>query len=244
MRKRGVEREYETKAAFECVERSGAFKNWLHSSTSQIFILSGRNDSHATHCWLSPVALKLIADKTSLDATSKAKNICVFETINLRNERNSYEHIIRSLMDQLLSEIKNGMGKDQELQALDRYMETYLRLVKTPDLPLYEMQEILAKILAQILALFDPGTAIWMVLDRADQCRTSRASESSGNKNQQRIALLRTLVYAIEQSRIVLKILVVVKTSDWDVEKHADNLRQEKEDSVVIETFEDEDYTY
>ena len=249
MRRRGVAGEYHTEPASKCVEGSEAFQDWLHSATSQVFVLSGHNNSYATHCWLSPIALKLIADKTSPETASNTANICIFETINLRNESNSFEHITRSLIYRLLLSSKDGLSKEQEVEKLDRDMEKYSRLVATSDAPMYQIQETLAEILTQSLTLFDPGTTVWIILDRADQCRASRANETSGTKNQQRRALLKTLVHAVEQSRTMLKILVVVKTSDWDVQKYVDDFGQEKEESLVIETFDietfgGENYTY
>ncbi|PVI01686.1 hypothetical protein DM02DRAFT_590815 [Periconia macrospinosa] len=242
-RRRDVAAEYDTAAAFECVEMSESFKDWLHSATSQVFVLSGHNDSYATHCWLSPVALKLIAEKTS-SASSNPANICIFEMINLRNENTSFEHITRSLIYQLILSSKHGLSKEQEVEKLDRDMEKYSRLVAKSDAPMHQIQETLAKILAQSLTLFDPGTTVWVIIDRADQCRTARANETSGTKNQQRKALMRTLVHAVEQSPITMKILVVVNTSDWDVQKYADDFGQEKEESLVIEKFKDENYIY
>ncbi|CAI6341352.1 unnamed protein product [Periconia digitata] len=243
-RTKGVAREYEASKALESVERSGAFRSWLLSHTSQMFVLSGRNDRHATHCWLSPVALKLIADKTAPEAAQNAANICIFEILNLRNEKNTFEHITRSLIYRLLLNSKHGLAEEGKVEKLDKEMEMYTRLAANPKVAVYQIQETLSKIMVQSLTLFDPGTTVWIILDRADQCRTSREKESSGTRNQQQKALLRTLVHAVEGSSIVLKILVVVNATDWDVQKHANDLRQKKEDSVVIETYEDEDITY
>lgn len=244
IRRIGVAREYDETAAFECVQKSEAFNNWLCSATSQVFVLSGRNDSHATHCWLSPIGLKLITDKTSPEATQNAANVCISEIINLRNEGNTFAHITQSLIYRLLLNSKHGLRKEREVEKLERHLETYSRLLKGQDVPMYQLQEILASILAQSLMLFDSGTTVWIIIDRADQCRTSRAIESSGTRNQQRNALLKTLVHAAEKSRIVLKVLVIVKATDWDVQKYARDIGQERDDSVVIETFEDENCTY
>ena len=40
------------------------------------------------------------------------------------------------------------------------------------------------------------------------------------------------MVHTVQNSKAVLKVLVVVNATDWKVEKHADKLRQRKVNSV------------
>lgn len=242
-RKRHVARECDATAAFDCVERSGSYDSWFRSTTSQIFVLSGRNGSRATYCWLSPVAMKLIAEKTR-EADQNPTSICIPVIINLRNEKNTFEHITRSLVYRLLLKAKKGFSKTQEVEKLDREMEKYSRLDLEHNKPMHKTQETLANILAQSLALFNLETTIWIIIDRADQCRLPQAEDRGGLKHQQRRALLRSLVTAVEKSQILLKVLVIVNTTDWDVQKQERHLGQEKEGSLIIETFEDENQSY
>lgn len=239
VRRAGVAGEYDDTSAFEYVKTDPNFRQWLNSAGSQVFVLCGINDDdRATHCWLTPVALKLIADQTSLEETAEATDICISHILSLRNEDNTFVHVIRSLIYQILLKNKHRLGRE-EVEALDRGVEAYSRLAADPDAEEYQLWEVLTKILVQSLALFDPGTTVWMVLDRADQCHTSRDSFSPGRKHQQRKALLKALVHAVENTGLVLKVLLVVNHADWRVENHADDLRQEKSNSLVIATFEE-----
>ncbi|TLD28975.1 hypothetical protein PspLS_03327 [Pyricularia sp. CBS 133598] len=242
LRQQGVAAEYDDKSAVERIERSREFVEWLGSSTSQVLVLCGINDdSRATHCWVSPVALKLISDQTSRDAPrdAAAPNICVFHILSLRDEDNTFSYVTRSLIYQVLLSGKKSLGSDKEADRLDGAMAAYSRLVGKPS-PSHE-EEILGRILVQSLELFDQGTTVWIVIDRADQCRASRASGMSGTRHKERRALLRTLVRAVENSKIILKILVVVSTTHWDFEKHSDDFGQKKDESLVITRLEESD---
>lgn len=243
VRRRGVADEYDDTSAFIYVEADPRFRQWLDSARSQVFVLNGINeDDRATYCWLSPVALKLIADKSSLEATQEPTDICISHILSLRDEDNSFSLVIRSLIYRILFKNKNRLGRE-EVEALDREVAVYSRL-SADDAEMYQLQEVLTKILVQSLALFDPKTTVWMILDRADQCHTSRASITPGRKDQQRKALLKSLVHAAENTGLVLKVLLVVNNADWRVEKHGDDLGQEKSDSLVIARFEENDSLY
>ncbi|KAK8115646.1 hypothetical protein PG984_012148 [Apiospora sp. TS-2023a] len=239
VRKAGVAGEYDDTSAFEYVKADPKFRQWLESTGSQVFVLSGINDDdRATHCWLTPVALKLIADKTSSGETLKATDICISHILSLQDEDNTFALVIRSLVYRILLKNKHRLGRE-EVEALDREVEAYSKLAADPDTEMYQLQEVLTKILVESLALFDPETTVWMILDRADQCHPPRAIITPGRKNQQRKALLKALVHAVESTRLVLKVLLVVNHADWKVENHADDLRQEKSNSLVIATFEE-----
>ncbi|KAK8119829.1 uncharacterized protein PG998_004455 [Apiospora kogelbergensis] len=239
LRKYGVEDEYGDTSAFEHVEADPKFRQWLDSAGSQVFVLNGINaDDRATHCWLSPVALKLIADKSSLEKTQGATDICISHILNLRVEDNSFDHVIRSLIDRILLKNKHRLGR-REVEAVDREVEEYSSLAANPEAEMYQVQDALTKILVQSLALFDPKTTVWMILDRAEQCYLPRAQITPGRINQQRKALVKALVHTAERTGLVLKVLLVVNNAEWKVEKHADDLGQKKSDSLVIGTFEE-----
>lgn len=239
VRKTGVEDEYDDTSDFEHVKADPEFRQWLESASSQVFVLNGINkDDRATHCWLSPVALKLIADKSSLEETQGTTDICISHILSLRREENSFEHVIRSLIYRILLKNKHRLGRE-EVDLLDREVEAYLRLDTDPDPKMYQLQETFTKILVQSLALFDPKTTVWMILDRADQCHLPQAQITPGRINQQRKALVKALVHTVERTGLVLKVLLVVNNAEWRVEKHADDLGQEKSDSLVIGTFEE-----
>ena len=229
-------------STYKHVEGSQEFRNWLDSSYSQVLVLSGYNDARdATHCWLSPVALNFIAKMTSPEATRDTANVCIFYILGLRDEDNTFTRVTRFLIYRLLLENKQGLRKQEEVQELDRELDEYTSLIAKPDVPMHELQEVLAKILVRSLGLFDSGTNIWIILERADQCRAPRAEGRLGPRDTQRKALLKTMVHAAQNSKVILKILVVVSARDWNVEKHADELGQHKASSLVLRTFEEDD---
>lgn len=66
-----------------------------------------------------------------------------------------------------------------------------------------------------------------------DQCCAPRAEAKCDARDTKRKTLLRTtMVHTVQNSKAVLKVLVVVNATDWKVEKHADKLRQRKVNSV------------
>ena len=187
------------------------------------------------------MALDFIAKMTSPEATRDTANVCIFYILGLRDEDNTFTRVTRFLIYRLLLENKQGLRKQEEVQELDRELDEYTSLIAKPDVPMHELQEVLAKILVRSLGLFDSGTNIWIVLERADQCRAPRAEGRLGPRDTQRKALLKTMVHAAQNSKVILKILVVVSARDWNVEKHADELGQHKASSLVLRTFEEDD---
>lgn len=180
IRKASVADEYDEYSAFEHVKDDPKFKKWLDPSGSQVFVLSGNNeDDGATHCWMSPVALKLIGDKSTLDGTQGPTETCISHILSIGGEQNTFSLVIRSLVYQILLKNKHRLGRE-EVEALDREVEAYSGLAADSDAKMYQLEGVLTKVLVQSLALFDPKTIVWMILDRVDQCHTSRDSMTPG----------------------------------------------------------------
>ncbi|RYP63895.1 hypothetical protein DL771_009070 [Monosporascus sp. 5C6A] len=212
-----------------------AYKEWLRSPQSRVLVLSGENYViGASHCWVSPVALDLIAKLTA--DTTPNPDLCVFYLLGLRDVDDNYPHVITFLILRLLSLNKEALRNDVQFAELWADLQSYARVAESPDAPAHEVQRTLEEVALRALDLSDAGKTVWIILDRVDKCRAAPGPRGTSHRKGGR-ALLETLVRLVERATARVKVLAVVNRADWHVEEQADELGEEQEGTVVIRTF-------
>jgi hypothetical protein len=224
------------------IENDAAFRSWISSSSSQLFVLAGENYvNSASHCWVSPVALDRISTLMTAAATGSSDELCVFHIMGLEQKENSDDYLrVLSLLAVRLATL-NGEALNDEAQFSEIMadLEKYQRLTDSSN-PRRgrEIQHVLESLMLRVLNGFSATKTrtAWIILDRVDLCRdTSSEAKSPGRRG--RRALLEAMVHLVERAKIRVKVLAVVNRADWHVEEQADELGQEKEGSLVVRTF-------
>ncbi|RYP63753.1 hypothetical protein DL769_006880 [Monosporascus sp. CRB-8-3] len=212
-----------------------AYKEWLGSPHSRVLVLSGENYViGASHCWLSPVALDLVAKLTV--CTTPNPDPCVFYLLGLREVDDTSPRVLAFLILRLLSLNKEALRDEVQLAELWADLQSYARVAESPDVPAHELQRTLEKVALRALNMFDAGKTVWIVLDRVDKCRVAPGPRGESHRRGGR-AILETLVRLVERATARVKVLGVVNRADWHVEEQADELGEEGQGSVVIRTF-------
>ncbi|RYP03960.1 hypothetical protein DL765_010351 [Monosporascus sp. GIB2] len=212
-----------------------AYKEWLGSPHSRVLVLSGENYViGASHCWVSPVALDLIAKLMS--GTTPDPDPCVFYLLGLREVDDTCPHVLTFLILRLLSLNKEALRNEVQFAELWADLQSYARVAESSDAPAHDVQRTLEKIALRALNMFDAGKTVWIVLDRVDKCRAAPGPRGKSNRRGGR-TLLETLVHLVERATARVKVLGVVNRADWHVEEQADELGEEQEGNVVIRTF-------
>ncbi|RSL74137.1 hypothetical protein CEP53_000477 [Fusarium sp. AF-6] len=218
------------------VKNDKAYKEWLSSQRSGMFILSGENHVNgATHCWVSPVALGLI-EKLVRGEPDTNTDPCVFYLLGQRDTNETCPDVLTFLIIKLLAKNKEALHHKEKFAELRADLQAYLRLAESHEASQYEVQRGLEKVALRVVNMFDPDRPIWIVLDRVDQCkvgpRQRNASQRRGGPT-----LLRSMVHLVEQAVPRVKVLAVVNKADWPVEDQVDELDQQRKESVTIRTF-------
>ncbi|RYP33461.1 hypothetical protein DL767_004739 [Monosporascus sp. MG133] len=212
-----------------------AYKEWLGLPHSRVLVLSGENYViEASHCWVSPVALDLIAKLTA--GTTPDPDPCIFYLLGLREVDDTCPHVLAFLILRLLSLNKEALRNEVQFAELWADLQSYARVAESPDASAYEVQRTLEKVALRALNLFDAGKTVWIILDRVDKCRAAPGPRGKSHRRGGR-ALLETLVRLVERATARVKVLGVVNRADWHVEEQADELGEEQEGNVVIRTF-------
>ncbi|RYP48746.1 hypothetical protein DL768_005403 [Monosporascus sp. mg162] len=212
-----------------------AYKEWLGSPQSRVLVLLGENYViGASHCWVSPVALDLIAKFTA--STTPDPDPCVFYLLGLREVDDTCPHVLAFLILRLLSLNKEALRNEVQFAELWADLQSYARVAESPDAPAHEVQRTLEKVALRALNLFDAGKTVWIVLDRVDKCRAAPGQRGNSQRRGGR-ALFETLVHLVERATVRVKVLGVVNRADWHIEEQADELGEEQEGNVVIRTF-------
>ncbi|KAI5460479.1 hypothetical protein BGZ63DRAFT_247756 [Mariannaea sp. PMI_226] len=218
------------------VRNDTEYKEWLDSQRSGMFILSGQNCFiGATHCWVSPVALDLIEKFVWEPQTDSNPDPCVFYLFGHRDTDETCSEVLSLLIFELLSMNKEALRHGQEFCELWAELRSYAQLAQSRDAPQYEVQQGPYKVALRAIDLFGPNRTIWIVLDRVDKCRLAPGQRGSQHRGGR--MLLQTMVHLVEQAVPRVKVLAVVNRADWHVEDQVDELGQQREESVMIQTF-------
>lgn len=221
----------------QAVEDDSAYQDWLVCSQSRVLVLSGANDNRsARHCWVSPVALNLAARSRS-DESPTGSNLCVFYLLGLRDEDDTWDHVVSFLTYRLLELNKRALRNQEQCRQLWADLQAYAELRADPaKTKPKDVAERLERIALGALGMFDVGKTIWIVLDRVDRCHAmpgqSRKTSRKGGRS-----LLRMMVHLAEKSSATVKVLAVVNRADWHIEDQADELDGEMAGNLVVRTY-------
>ena len=200
-----------------------------------MLLLCGYNDiSHASsnQCWLSPVALDLIA---SLRLPGQPDPYA-FYIVGLR-EPDLYHQVLSNITIQLLRQNREALQNQEQYAELRAELLDYQKAAMTSaqsdedHRDSDKISSLIQKVALRILNMFDPTKTVWIILDRADRCRF-------GSRNGQRKRLLKSMVHLVEKSRVRVRVLVVVNGHDWSVDEQADELGQTDPESVILDRVE------
>ena len=213
------------------VENDKAYVSWQSSPHSQVLVLVGRNQSqHGPHCWLSPIAIRWI--NTLIQRPESEKEPFAFCMLAVKGDvtfGNTLSTIAYRLLSQHWSILTNKTARNEIQTTARKYMEL------APGEVTKEHQRLLRAMLFATLSMFKPGTTIWVVLDRLDQCRCATST-----RNAHRKAVLKTLVSLVEDKEleVKLRVLVVVNCLDWNVEEETrGDFEKSEGDHIVIQTI-------
>ncbi|KAF6831284.1 hypothetical protein CPLU01_06841 [Colletotrichum plurivorum] len=227
----------------QAVENDSTYQDWLVCSQSRVLVMSGANDNlSARHCWVSPVALNLAARFRS-DESLKGSNLCVFYLLGLRDEDDTWDHVVSFLTYRLLELNKRALRNEEQCRQLwaDLQACSELRADPTETKP-DDVTEKLERIALGTLGMFEAGKTIWIILDRVDRChampgQSSKTTRKGRTTRKGGRSLLSMMVRLAGKSSATVKVLAVVNRADWHVEDQADELGGEMAGSLVVRTY-------
>jgi hypothetical protein len=224
----------------EAIERGSAYTEWSTSPKSGVLVLCGNNSiRRASHCWVSPVAHRLITRMTATTNESSGNaSLCIFYLLGLRGEEDTCTHVLKTIIFQLLGMNREVLRKEDYYASLYTHLESMEQLSSETEEHRRERQEILKSAAVKVLDMLDPGTTIWIILDRVDKCRLPPRKRSTTFMDG--ITLLKTMVYWAEASRARLKVLAVVNRADWPVDMAKHELGISQEGTTVVQRLDQE----
>ena len=213
------------------VEEDAIFSNWLDSPRSRMLVLAGRNYvAAAAHCWLSPIAIRLIQKLSR----SSPPELYAFLILGERRADDTFDYTLSTLVYRLLSQHSEGLRNKAAYDLLLKAIEDYRVVRANEPGNRRKVHHALRNVVLRALNTLEPGRTVWVVLDRVDQCRCATETKIS-----HRMALLKSLLSLVEdkETRVKLRVLAVVNDLAWDVEREKDEFENTEKDSLVIRTF-------
>ncbi|KAK8130649.1 hypothetical protein PG999_003029 [Apiospora kogelbergensis] len=195
------------------VEGDAIFSNWLDSPRSRMLVLAGRNYvAAAAHCWLSPIAIRLIQKLSR----SSPPELYAFLILGERRADDTFDHTLSTLVYRLLSQHSEGLRNKAAYDLLLKAIEDYRVVRANEPGNRRKVHHALKNVVLRALNTLEPGRTVWVVLDRVDQCRCATETKIS-----HRMALLKSLLSLVEdkETRVKLRVLAVVNDLAWDVER-------------------------
>jgi FtsZ-binding cell division protein ZapB len=225
----------------EAVENDAEYCKWLECPDSGLLILAGNNHFRgAVHCWISPIAHRLIKKKTKAekeDGISVNPDTCIFYLLGLREVDDTCLGVVSMLILRLLSLNKKVLRKEDCFTELCAELGSYVPPSDVVEDRAREMQNVLMRVAVKALDMLDEGTTVWIILDRVDKCQPAPSRTARSHHRRDGLALLRSMMYLVEHSKTPVKILTVVNRSDWPVEDEVDNLEHTREGSLILRRF-------
>ncbi|KAK7433892.1 hypothetical protein Landi51_13763 [Colletotrichum acutatum] len=213
---------------------------WLQPSNSYMLVLAGYNEASVSSigsCWLSPVALDIIATlRSSTSPEPYAFYIPGLTKTNLLPE------VLSHIAIQLLMANRRALRDDARYNELKGKIQLYAvaeneakddtrndkKSEKTNGIST-NAKKALQDVVLEVLNLFKEEQTVWIVVDRPDQCK------ERGGHDHKRI-LAQALVNLLESAKSRVRVLLVVNGHDWRVDKEFDEFGQSKQDSVAVHT--------
>lgn len=213
------------------VEKDPEYLRWLESPDSGLFVLLGNNFvARASHCWLSPMAYRLIERKTTASPSS-----CVFYLLGQQETDDTCVKVMSTVILRLLSLNKTILRKEEYFTELCADLQLYQQLSRSSEDKSREMQALLKDVAVKVADMLDEEMTVWIMLDRVDKCRAAPSRRKTHHHHRRDgLALLRIMLHLVEQSKARIKVLAVVNRSDWHMEDDVDDLDQTREGSFVL----------
>lgn len=210
----------------EAFKSHSDFQTWSLSAKSCMLILAGYNHESicwATQCWLSPVALHMIASFEKFEDN----NPCAFYVLGLRDV-DPLPQVLSCILLQLLRLNRQALQNVAQHTELRAELQKYQRAANAGD-ESSTKNALLQMVALRVLNMFDPSETVWIILDRVDRCR-------DGSNINHRKALLKMMVHLVENAKVKVRVLAVVHGYDWRVDEEGDELGQSGMGSVIIHT--------
>ncbi|KAI8306399.1 hypothetical protein K4K59_011500 [Colletotrichum sp. SAR11_240] len=154
----------------QAVENDSCYQEWLVGSQSRVFVMSGANDNrNARHCWVSPVALNMVARFKS-DKSRPDSSLYVFYLLGLRDEDDTWDHVISFLTYKLLELNKRALRNEEQCRQLWADLRSYADLrADSARMKPTDVTEKLERIALGALILAVVNRADWHIEDEADE---------------------------------------------------------------------------
>ena len=189
--------------ALEVLQNTAEYRQWMNSQDSEMLILCGRNEESTWEIedlsWLSPAAIDF-AEHVQKQGTIVLHFLCQEKPLSSKTP--SGQEVISNMIYQLLNKEPGILADIKEFNALQSQMKR--RDMKKWDLSM--TGDIMIKALEYLRG---KGT-IYLVIDRMDQFNEEEST---------RVDSLREVVRIARNSACTLKILTVVNTLFWPLEK-------------------------
>ncbi|KAL1854935.1 hypothetical protein Daus18300_011255 [Diaporthe australafricana] len=230
----------------QVVENDAAFQDWLRHPKSRLLVLSGRNYVHeATNCWVSPIALDVIAKFTTTHAQGQDASIddvCAFHVSTPRDGRYTFPGVVTALVYQLLLASKRSLRSVENETFLRADLEQYLDIQKRGG-AVSATREPLQRLMLTVLGFFAAEKrTVWIILDRVDRGSDYVGESGMRQRNVHRQTLLHLMADLVRETDATVKVLAVVNTVDWDVEEKEDfGQSEEGSESVIVRTISEDD---
>ncbi len=203
-------------------------REWLEHSSSMLILVGCNNESvhRAGHCWLSPVALHIVAKSME----SSQADPCAFYVLGLR-DGDLFPQVLLSIIIQLLRLNRQALQNESQYAELRAEIREYRGATiagsESHEEPKYDL---LQKVALRVLGMFDPTKTVLIILDRVDRCKVAPIDH--------RKKLLMSLVHVVENAKARVRVLAVVNKHDWTVEDYVDELGNKDPRSVVLHRIE------
>ncbi|TQV94675.1 hypothetical protein V2A60_005700 [Cordyceps javanica] len=183
-------------------EASSQHRTWADPGRSAVLILVGYTEqSIATfqpYCWLSPWVLDLIG------RCRRERRHHAYYILPAKGEVVALERVVATLLLQLVR-LKMPALRDDDARRRG-LMDAYAAAADTRQ-PAGQRVGASRALAPAVLALFDEGERVDVLVDRLDKCAAA-----------QRVALLDVLGAMARAARCTVKVVVIVSGSDWAFE--------------------------
>lgn len=181
------------------------FSNWLERAESAMLLLGGSNwldDSSIQLNWLS-YASALVVELTTQPACVLFF-FCQTDYTIPRRKRRNFSDVVRNLIYQFAEQHPDRLRSRREDIA------EALESPKWQDKDCAVAFDTMAQLLVKLMAAFDEGTEITIVIDRLDQCRWSDDPDNEVNELDKAVGSLLDVVRHPSLAHLRIKVLLVM----------------------------------
>ncbi|KIW29327.1 hypothetical protein, variant [Cladophialophora immunda] len=215
----------------EAFRACNEYQSWSNSKHPCLLILSGHNDNsirYLDHCWVSPVAMTLIADLSNGD-NDRIHGCYVFSS---RGESlcHAFSVVLLQLFSKRSTVLRNKSQCDELRAELNNLRQFHIAEGKPASNNETKKLSTFERVALRAIDFFSESDQVHIILDRADRC----CDLFKGVDH--RKALFKLLVKLVEAARCNLKVLAVVNGDQWNIETRRDELGQRMDGRVILHT--------